>query len=147
MDRTPIEDKHPDVLQNIEFAIVSLYKEDQRLLDLDALDAIEKLIRDYTLEEQGRVASRTVLSERADRLFHGVHDVCEWRLGRRIVKAPGDGDIAPTPIPLSEMLLCLKRIRKSINRWTSVRGRQGYLRYVQQFIDDPESALEKELGL
>ena len=88
------------------------------LLDLDVFDAIEKLIRDYSHEEQGRGPSRTVLSERADRVFRAAHDVCEWRLGRRTVEAPGDGDVASTPIPLSEMLLCLKRIRLSIKRWT-----------------------------
>ena len=146
MDRMPIEYRYADVLQNIEFAIVSLYEEDPMLLDLDVFDAIEKLIRDYSHEEQGRGPSRTVLSERADRVFRAAHDVCEWRLGRRIVEASGDGDVASTPIPLSEMLLCLKRIRLSIKRWTGVRGRQGYLSYVRQFIDDPERALEAELG-
>ena len=37
-------------------------------------------------------------------------------------------------ISLDEIVACLKRVRKSINRWTRTGGRQGYLTFVSQFV-------------
>ena len=44
-----------------------------------------------------------------------------------------DGDPS-APISPEEAVLCLKRIRKSIARWTKVGGRQGYLTFVSQYV-------------
>ena len=41
---------------------------------------------------------------------------------------------APEPVPVVEIVSCLKRVRKSINRWSREAGRQGYLTFVSQFI-------------
>jgi hypothetical protein len=38
------------------------------------------------------------------------------------------------PKTIDEIIACLKRIRKSINRWNKVGGRQGYLIFVSDFI-------------
>ena len=46
-----IEEQYFDVLQNIETAIVAAYDDHPRLLDLDVMDALDVLIRSYTLEE------------------------------------------------------------------------------------------------
>ena len=53
-----VEQQYFDVLQNIETAIVSVYEIDARLLDVDVLDALDVLIRNYALEEQGVVPER-----------------------------------------------------------------------------------------
>jgi hypothetical protein len=34
----------------------------------------------------------------------------------------------------AELVLCLKRIRKSIDFWTKEGGRQGYLNYVSEYV-------------
>ena len=40
-------DKNMDVLQNIEFGIVEVYRADPSLIDIDAKDAIDALVRRY----------------------------------------------------------------------------------------------------
>jgi len=62
--------------------------------------------------------------------------MCEWRLGRA---APGDdpraeGSVAPDPRTVDEILLCPKRIVKSVDRWNREGGRQGYLSFIIQFV-------------
>jgi len=49
-----IEDEYTDVLQNIELGIMQIYRSDKNLIDVDALDAVEALIRHYVAEENGR---------------------------------------------------------------------------------------------
>ena len=38
------------------------------------------------------------------------------------------------PLTAAELVLCLKRIRKSINFWNKQGGRQGYLEYVLEYL-------------
>lgn len=33
-----------------------------------------------------------------------------------------------------EVLACLQRIHKSVQRWTKRKGRQGYLTFVAQYV-------------
>ena len=42
-------------------------------------------------------------------------------------------DLSPEPITLDEIIACLKRVRKSINRWHRRGGHQGYLTFVDQY--------------
>jgi len=131
-----VEDEYLDVLQNIETAVIAAYDKDPGLLDLDVIEAFETLIRRYTLEERGRLPGNERISARAKEVFDLVQQMCEWRLGRgSIFRADTDQAIAaPEPIAVGEMLLCLKRLRKSASRWSREGGRQGYLNYVRQFI-------------
>ncbi|MCO6489109.1 MAG: hypothetical protein J5I98_11860 [Phaeodactylibacter sp.] len=39
-----LEDRHPDILQNIEFAIFSVYRDDPDLRDNDVIKALDALI-------------------------------------------------------------------------------------------------------
>jgi len=133
-----VEEQYFDVLQNIESAIVTVYEDDPRLLDLDALDALDALIRNYALEEQG-VSIRTArLSGPAQRVHELVRRICEWRLGRQPLNtADPPADRWPTgELSVAELILCLKRIRKSVRFWNTQAGRQGYLDYVRQFLED-----------
>jgi hypothetical protein len=62
-----IEDKYLDVLQNIEFGIIAEYRKDPSLLDADALEAVNSLVRHL---DAGRSAGR--LGTRAQRIFDSV---------------------------------------------------------------------------
>ncbi len=33
-----------------------------------------------------------------------------------------------------EIIACLKRVKKSVQRWNKHGGRQGYLNFVQQYV-------------
>ena len=53
------DDKYLDVLQNIEFTIVEVYNVDRSLLDIDAKEAIDALVRYYRAVEDDRRAARS----------------------------------------------------------------------------------------
>ena len=133
---TEFEVRYEDVLQNIEFAIVSVYREHSELLDYEVEKALNALILAYQAEQKHRVPSPVVFSPLAQQVFTRVHAMCEWRLGREaLMVAESNAEILlPSPISLDEMVACLKRIRKSVQRWSQRDGRQGYLRFVNAFI-------------
>ena len=133
-----VEAQYFDVLQNIETAIVSVYEIDARLLDVDVLDALDVLIRNYALEEQGAGTRTSRLSGPAQRVHDVARRICEWRLGRQRLNTanPPAGRRGSGELSLAELVLCLKRIRKSVRLWNEQGGRQGYLDYVRQFLAD-----------
>ena len=133
-----VEEQYLDVLQNIETAIVSVFEIDARLLDLDVLDALDGLIRNYALEEQGLGTRTSRLSGPAQPVHDVARRVCEWRLGRQALDTanPPADRWASGELSLAELVLCSKRIRKSVRLWNEQGGRQGYLDYVRQFLED-----------
>ena len=137
------EEQYFDVLQNIETAIVTAYEEDPRLLDLDVMDALDVLIRGYVLEEQGAGSRESRLSGPAQRVHDLSRRMCEWRLGRQPLNADDPAGARPPTgeLSIAELVLCLKRIRKSVRLWNEQRGRQGYLDYVRQFLGDARRGL------
>jgi hypothetical protein len=127
-----VEDEYTDVLQNLEWAIVNEFRQDRSILDLDTRDAVHALVRHYEAESESRGAPHTRLSDRAARIFEATRSMCEWRLGR--APSPDSGPPEMQPLTAAELVLCLKRIRKSIDFWTKEGGRQGYLNYVSEFV-------------
>lgn len=131
------EERYEDILQNIEFGIVQVYRNHPEMTDWQALDAIEALLRKYRAEVKGRQTSRPSLDLLAGQTYDLVETMCEWRLGREVSFTDKEGeplDLSPEPVTLDEIVACLKRVRKSINRWRRIGGRQGYLTFVEQYI-------------
>lgn len=62
--------------------------------------------------------------------------ICDWRLGDESVMSSATGKRGPQPPTVSTevIIACLKRIRKSVQRWNREGGRQGYLTFIKQFI-------------
>ncbi len=133
-----LEDEFLDVLQNIEFALVNVYNEDEEMTDYEAEKAINNLIRLYTAEQRKRAAPDLDLSGPAEVAFERVKGMCELRLGREKLqsgaenKEPFDSNLEP--IALKDLIACLKRIRRSIQKWNRDYGRRGYYDFVSQFI-------------
>ncbi len=140
-----VEEEYFDTLQNIETAIVGVYKSQPALLDMEVLDALDGLIRVYGWEKEGRGTPKMRLSERSQQVFEDCRRICEWRLGRQLLN-PGEseqeGEDDKEDITVTEVLLCLKRIRSSVGLWNKQGGRQGYLNYVRQFLDDAMQRLD-----
>lgn len=163
------EEEYEAVLQNIEFGIISVYRQDRSLLDYDVMDALEALIRHYAAEQSGRTPPTPRLHERAQRVFEAARSMCELRLGRQNLETDesasetageenrdvsrfgkslkgrfglartgqrkqDQGGMGIEPIPLEEIIKCLKRIQTSVRRWNKQGGRQGYLNFVSEFI-------------
>ncbi len=131
-----IEEEYQDVLQNIEFGIVNVYRQNAALLDYDVLDALEGLTRYYVAEEANRDLRPLRLAERAQVVFDVVKTICEWRMGRQqlIQKGSEQRELKPEPLTVGEIIACLKRIHTSARRWNKQGGRQGYLKFVSEFI-------------
>ncbi len=130
----PIEYEHPDVLQNIEFAVVSLYKRHREMSDYDVLRVYENLLDDYKDESQGRQPRRHNQSELEQQLYDDIKIMCEWRLGRAFLDEDAPPMENPEPIPVDILLQCFKRLIKSVNMWTKAAGRQGYLNFIIQHV-------------
>ena len=126
------DDDRLDVLQNIEFGIMRVYRAETDLIDVDAQDAVDALVRHYVAEENGRHAPDHRLTGKSVRVFTSVKEMCEWRLGRQELAAEGGNEPMP-PIAVSELVRCLRKIQKSIRRWTQF-GRKGYLEFVSQYV-------------
>jgi len=129
------EDDYMDVLQNIEMAIVSLYREHRDLVDYDVDKVLNVLWTEYRNEKAERKTPAPMLGENAQLVYDRVKEMCEWRLGRKIITAGEEFvRVKPEPISLEEIMDCLKRIRKSVDLWNKQGGRQGYLYFIDNNI-------------
>ena len=116
------DEKNLDVLQNIEFGIIIVYRANPLLLDMDVKDAIDSLIRRYHAEEEERRPPEQRLGDLAQRVFVSVQNMCEWRLGRSSL--PDETSMLQSPIPVSELVESLRKIQKSIGggpAWVDAR--------------------------
>ncbi|MCG3155506.1 MAG: hypothetical protein DKINENOH_02112 [bacterium] len=128
------EEEYQDILQNIEATTIEVYRELPELMDYDVADAVQLLAGQYVAEETKRFPPYANISERANRVLQAAKAVCEWRLGRNPLVS-SEGEEVPAPQnSLSEIIACLKRIHKSVQYWTKQGGRQGYLKFVSQFL-------------
>jgi hypothetical protein len=140
-----VEEEFLDVLQNIEWAIVAIYEDDPALDDRAVLAAIDALLRMYRSEGARDATKEVWLPGRARAVYDQCRRMCEWRLGRQPLNEgeAGIDDPGPKALSVSEIILCLQRIRKSIRLWHARGGRRGYLNYVREFFG---SAALRRLG-
>src|SRR5258708_28499192 len=106
-----MEEEYLDVLQNIEIGIIAEFRKDRSILDSDALEAVNALVRYF---DAGRSGAR--LGVRSQRIFDTVRNLVQFRL-------EPDGERAPLNTT-AEMLKCLKRIASSLSFSPEERGRQ-----------------------
>ena len=128
-----VEDQYMDVLQNIETAISDTYRDRPDLTDYDVMRVLEALVDDYRGEKIGRPPRPVNLSDRERLLADTMRPMCEWRLGRGPRAAEPDVP-QPPPITPDEIILCLKRLLKSVKFWNKDGGRQGYLSFISQYV-------------
>ncbi len=147
--RDEVMEQFHDVLQNIEAAILETYDDEPDLLDLDVIDALDALIRRYAAEEQGRTRPASRLSARAARVFEAAERSCEWRLGRLALPDIVDHAVIPPDArkTVDEIVVCLKRLRKSARLWNDEGGRQGYLNYISAFFNRMQNGRPARLRL
>jgi hypothetical protein len=122
------------VLQNIEFGIISFYRRNPGLNDRAVMRVVEALLDTYNAEALEKKPKPAALGALEQRLLENVCPFCEWRLGRARLADASELDTPIEPISIDEMILCLKRIRKSVKYWHQKEGSQGYLNYVAEFV-------------
>ncbi len=67
-----IEEEDEDVLQNLEFGIIQVYRQNRALLDADVSDALEALIHWYRSEQGPRSPRRFRFDQRTQDVFDSV---------------------------------------------------------------------------
>jgi hypothetical protein len=126
-----IEEQHPDVMQNLEFVVAGAFHENPEMTDYAALHVYEALVELYSAEKAGRPPRLAPLNDFEKGILADLQEMCEWRLGRARPFAADQDQIEP--LPLETLILCLKRLVKSVNTWTRRSGRQGYLNFMAPF--------------
>lgn len=131
-----VEEAYLDVLQNIESAIVSTYHDHPETLDGHVIWALEKVINSYRAEQAGREPEEFTASLVEADLYRALRNVCQWRLGRLTSREAEAAELGPAPEPktVEEILLCLRLILKSVNRWNRSGGQRGYLAFIVQYV-------------
>jgi hypothetical protein len=98
--------------------------------------ALEAVIDSYKAEMTGHTPRDLAQSEMEVALYEAVRGMCQWRLGRSGPPGAGpvEGERAPEPKTVDEIIRCLKRILKSVNKWTKIGGRTGYLDFIVRYV-------------
>jgi hypothetical protein len=65
----------------MEFAIVTEFRKDGAILDLNVLDAVNALVRHYEAETEGRRPPEPRLSDLSRRIFASVRAFAWWPRG------------------------------------------------------------------
>ncbi|MCB0594314.1 MAG: hypothetical protein H6557_17985 [Lewinellaceae bacterium] len=136
-----LEDIHPDILQNIEFAIVSIYRDDPTLRDTDVIKALEALISHVQRLAIGREPAQSELPPPSEAVFNAVIGILEFRSGldeeeeeETTQRRPRFSRALRKTTQEDIYLACLRKIHKSAKRWNRERGEQGYLEFVSHYI-------------
>ncbi len=130
------EEKYEDILQNLEAGVMRIYRKHLDMTDYHVMDAFEALRRHYIREARKQEPATFNLTERAQEVFDVVQMMCEVRLGRdQMTTEEGQQiDLGELAVTVNEIIDCLKRIERSVQRWNKSGGRQGYLKFVSEFI-------------
>ncbi len=82
------EEKYLDVLQNLEFGIIQVYRNHNDMTDYDALAAVEAMIDFYKAKQIGREIRKFNLSANSQLAFEGLNKMCEFRLDKEYFPNP-----------------------------------------------------------
>lgn len=124
------EDQYFDVLRGIEEAIHATDEQLPELADFNVAKVVDGLIRLYTAEERAKRDPKLNFSSSETTLAERVRQVCELHLGR-----DADVPIGDAAIMVSEVIACLKRIRRSVAQMGG-KGRRSYLEFLTEFFNE-----------
>ena len=124
------KDDQLDALQQIEFLVVDSYRTQPELNDFAVQQCYDTLLNLYGAEQRGTQPHTKQLSDLQQELFERLQDTIELRLGR----AETSPENPPPPITLAELISCLRKLQKSVPKWTKKGGSRGYLNFVSQFL-------------
>lgn len=124
------EEEYEDHLKDLETGIVEVYRENPTMSDFDVLRALEAAINRYVTEQRQRTPRAFPLRGVDKIVYEELVATSELLLGRD----PPEELSGIEAISLDEIIQCLKRVEKSVQRWNKQGGNQGYLRFVSQHI-------------
>jgi len=121
-----------DILQNLEFAVIEVWRRNRDMSDHVAVRAYEAAFEHCRAEARGHSSKPCILTGLDREVFDAVTAMCEFRLGRAAL-ADGPSEAIP-PIPVSKLVDGLRELIKSVERHTKLGGRQGYLTFGDGFL-------------
>ena len=133
-------EEYQDVLQNIEASILSVFRAHPDMTDTAVMRALDAALIYFNDVRRDHTPKEPRLSGHSELVFNAVKTVCNVRLGRQELKAESEAeaedslDLSGMEVSPEVILACLRKIRKSVDRWNKQAGRQGYLNFVAQFI-------------
>ena len=126
------KDEDLDILQNLEFIVVRVWKKHPEMTDHVAARAYEAAFERYRAEARGHLVKPVSLTGLDREAYDAVTAICEYRLGRG--SPEGETLARIDPVPVSKLVDCLRELRKSVERHTRISGRQGYLTFIRRFV-------------
>lgn len=127
-----MNEENLDVLQNLEFTVVQIWRAHPEMTDYCAERAYEAAFQFYRAEARGQTPKPPALSGLDATVFDAVKGMCEFRLGRG--EKTEEPDEATPPVPVEKIVDCLRQLGKSVQRHTKHGGRQSYLTFVDKFV-------------
>ena len=137
-----VEEEFSDVLFDIESTIVEIYSNNLNLVDRQVLLAIDTLYRFYERNKKNKDGFFPVPTGLAGNIYNQVLHVCESWLGRASYNDADDCNHEVQKrckLTITEVMRCLKRLRKSMKIWHKQGGNQAYLNYVNEFVSQAHS--------
>ena len=122
-----------DILQNIEFTIIAVYRAQPSVSDKDIMLATERLITLYTREKKGLPVLPVAITGNSLLVFEAMKSAAESRL----VRSPNEITSDVTTgyrVPLRIMVICLQRLLDSMNLWHKKDGFRGYINQIKDFL-------------
>lgn len=123
-----------DILQNLEFSIVQVWRANPAMSDYTAQRAYEAAFQFYRAEMRGHPAKAPTLSGLDATAFEALREMCEFRLGRGPGLDTAESPVTVPPMPVALLVDCLRELAKSVERHTQLGGRQGYLTFIDRYI-------------
>lgn len=130
------ETQYNDPLRSLELTLVQQYRQFKALTDWQTLSAVNDLIRVYTAEQRRRQPPQLRQDGMTQHVFDQLaHTSAGW-LGREpLVDEQGTvTTLGEQALSVSELIACLKRVRKSIEMWKKEGGNRGYFEFVDRFF-------------
>ena len=124
-----VVEEYMAVLHGFEVAVVSLARREPGLLDYDVEAALEALAARCRAEAQGRTPPPERLEGVRGALYRELLRVAEGWMGRGEAVYEIEGLLGA-----DEIAACLKRLIRSVRRWSREGGRKGYLTFVRGYV-------------
>ena len=132
------EEQYNDTLRSMELALVRVYRNDDSVVDWHVGTAVNNLTRSYTAEQRKRKALSFKMPPQTQQAFTDLQTACEGWLGRAPLfdEAGQTIELDQNKLTISEIIACLKRIRRSVDMWQKEGGRRGYFEFIDQFLPE-----------
>lgn len=121
------EEEHQAILRDLEAGIMQVYENHPEIVDHNVDKVMDLLIRSFEADVKGKRQPIVKLNTHEKLIYQRLLNTCEFWMNQR-----------ETGLPVytkETVILCLKRIHKSMHSWTRKNGMRGYLDFVKAFIN------------